>query len=228
MKKFLVTLLFLSIFSTSAFADEGEGYWPRSYFAGVGFGVVATRGDIGDNNISGKTENGDKETVHLPSLNIFMMPDFFLGVNIAQFSLSANFNYWNLTESLGGFPDKSIKENIRIWRFGVEFIYNFFWPEFFQPGIGLGYAYTSIKSENSVFPADESKEKTASELMGSSLALIMNIRYFLTENLIIEPSLKFYETWFSNINTENAGTNELKHNIWQTFAFVELSFIYQF
>ena len=26
MKKFLVTLLFLSIFSTSAFADEGEGY----------------------------------------------------------------------------------------------------------------------------------------------------------------------------------------------------------
>ena len=227
MKKLLAALLLLSFFSVNVFADEDEGYWPRSYFAGLGFGVVATRGDIGENTVSGKTEDGDKETVHLPSMNIFILPDVILGVNIGQFSLSANYNYWYFTDNLGGFPD-SVEEQIRIWRFGVEFVYNFFWPEFFQPGVGIGYAYTSIKTENSVYPDDDSKDKTASELMGSSLALILDIRYYLTEHLILQPSLKVYESWFSNINTENAGTNELKHKIWQTFALVELAFIYQF
>lgn len=228
MKKLLAALLLLSFFSVNVFADEDEGYWPRSYFAGLGFGVVATRGDIGENTVSGKTEDGDKETVHLPSMNIFILPDVILGVNIGQFSLSANYNYWYFTDNLGGFPDNSVEEQIRIWRFGVEFVYNFFWPEFFQPGVGIGYAYTSIKTENSVYPDDDSKDKTASELMGSSLALILDIRYYLTEHLILQPSLKVYEAWFSNINTENAGTNELRHKIWQTFALVELAFIYQF
>ena len=228
MKKLLTIFLLLSFFSVNSFADDDEGYWPRSYFAGLGFGVVATRGDIGEYNITGKTEDGEKETTHLPSLNIFILPDFFLGVDIGQFSLSANYNYWYFTDVLGGFPDESVEEQIRIWRFGVEFVYNIFWPENFQPGVGIGYTYTSIKTKNSVYPADESKDKTASELMGSSLALILDIRYFLMEHLILQPSLKFYESWYSNINTENAGTNELKHKLWQTFVLVELSFIYQF
>ena len=228
MKKLLAIFLLLSFFSVNVFADEDEGYWPRSYFAGLGFGVVATRGDIGEFTLSGKTEDGEKETVHLPSMNIFILPDVFLGVNIGQFSLSANYNYWYFTNKLSDFPDNNVEERIRIWRFGVEFVYNFFWPEYFQPGVGIGYTYTSIKTENSVFPADDSKDKTASELMGSSLALILDIRYYLTDNLILKPSLKVYESWFSNINTENAGTNELKHKIWQTFALVELAFIYQF
>ncbi|WP_295860935.1 outer membrane beta-barrel protein [uncultured Fibrobacter sp.] len=228
MKKLLAIFLLLSFFSVNAFAEEDEGYWPRSYFAGLGFSVVATRGDIGEYTVTGKTDKGDKETAHLPSINIFILPDVFLGVNIGQFTLSANYNYWKFNDVLGGIPDNSIEERVRIWRFGVEFVYNIFWPEFFQPGIGIGYAYTSIKTENSVFPEDESKKKTASELMGSSLSLILDIRYYLTEHIVLQPSIKFNEAWFSNINTENAGTNALKHKMWQTFSLVELAIIYQF
>ena len=151
-----------------------------------------------------------------------------LGVNIGQFSLSANYNYWYYGEELGGIPEGSVEEQVRFWRFGVEFIYNFYWPEYFQPGIGIGYTYTSIKTDNSVFPADMTKEKTYSELMGSAIALIFDIRYYWTENLILQPSLKFYESWFSNLYTEHSGTNELVHKKWQTFAAIELAIQYQF
>lgn len=228
MNKLLAVLLLLSFFSVNTFADEDEGYWPRSYFAGLGISAIATRGDIGKYTIDTKTEDGEKEVVHLPSLDVLIWPDLLLGVDIGQFSLSANFNYWTFNDVLGGFPDNSVKGDVRIWRFGVEFIYNFFWPEFFQPGVGLGYAYTSIKTENSVFPVDETKEKTDSELMGSALALILNIRYFLTDHIILQPSIKFYESWFSNLYTEHAGTCELQHKKWQTFAIINISILYQF
>jgi hypothetical protein len=199
MKKLIAVFLFLSFFTANAFAYEDEGYWPRSYYAGLGFSAVATRGDIGNYTLNTKTEDGEKETVHLPSTNLFVSPDFILGVNIAQFSLALNYNYWYFTDNLAGFPENNVEEQIRIWRLGIEFIYNIFWPEFFQPGIGLGYAYTSIKTDNSVIPADESKEKTDSELMGSSIAMIFDIRYFLTDHIILVPTIKFYESWFSNL-----------------------------
>ena len=151
-----------------------------------------------------------------------------MGVNIAQFSLALNYNYWYFTDNLGGFAENNIEEQIRIWRLGLEFVYHIFWPEFFQPGVGFGYTYNSIKTDNSVFPADESKEKTDSELMGSSLSLIFDIRYFLTDNIILVPTIKFYESWFSNLYTEHAGTKNLKHKQWQTFAIIEMDILYQF
>ena len=228
MKKLLAVLLLLSFFSVNAFAEEDEGFWPRSYFAGIGFSGVATRGDIGKYTLNTKTEDGDKEKVHLPSVNLLVWPDFILGVNIGQFSLSANYNYWYFTGDLGGFDDGTVQEQIRIWRFGIEFIYNIFWPEFFQPGVGLGYAYTNIKADNSVYPVDESKDRTYSELSGSSIALIFDIRYFLTEHIILVPTIKFYESWFGNLYTENSGANKLKHKHWQTFAVIELALLYQF
>jgi len=228
MKKLIAVFLFLTLFNTNTFADEDAGYWPRSYYAGFGFSAVATRGDIGNYTLNTKTEDGEKETVHLPTTNLFVSPDFILGVNIAQFSLALNYNYWYFTDNLAGFPENNVEEQIRIWRLGIEFIYNIFWPEFFQPGIGLGYAYTSIKTDNSVIPADESKEKTDSELMGSSIAMIFDIRYFLTDHIILVPTIKFYESWFSNLYTENAGTKDLKHKQWQTFAVIEMAILYQF
>lgn len=210
-----------------AFAQD-EGYWPRSYFAGIGMGVVATRGDIGDKNIKYDLDDGTSETVHLPAMDLLAIPDFFIGVNIREFSVSVNFNYWKYTEVLGGFPDDSNEQPTRIYRLGVEFVYNLYWPEFFQPQIGLGYAFTSIRTNENVFSSDTEKELTSSELMGSSLALILGIRYFLTDHLIIQPDLKFYEAWFGHLNTKEMGTFDLKHKKWQTFAIMEVDLVWQF
>jgi hypothetical protein len=109
MKKLIAVFLFLSFFTANAFAYEDEGYWPRSYYAGLGFSAVATRGDIGNYTLNTKTEDGEKETVHLPSTNLFVSPDFILGVNIAQFSLALNYNYWYFTDNLAGFPETTSK-----------------------------------------------------------------------------------------------------------------------
>lgn len=227
-KTLLTTLLLCAIFAIQSFAQDEEGFWPRSYFAGAGFAAVATRGDVNTYIITTKTDKGEKEIVHNPELNFLVWPDFFLGVDIGQFSLSANFNYWYFTDNLIGFGDVEVEARTRIWRFGIEFIYNFFWPEFFQPGFGVGYSYTSIKSDDNVFPVDDTKQRTDAELMGSSIAFIANLRYFLTDFFVLQPSLKFYETWFGHINTENGGTADLKHKQWQTFVVMEIALVYHF
>lgn len=229
MKKTLLTsILLCAILTLQSFAQDEEGFWPRSYFIGAGFAAVATRGDVNEYNITTKTEKGEKEIVHNPELNFLVWPDFFIGVDIGQFSLSGNFNYWYFTDNLIGFGENEVDVRTRIWRFGIEFIYNFFWPDFFQPGLGIGYSYTSVYTNDNVFPIDETKERSDSELMGSSISLIMDIRYFLTDNIVLLPSLKFYETWFANLYTENGGTNSLKHKKWQTFVIMEISVVYHF
>ena len=227
-KTLLTTLLLCAIFTIQSFAQDEEGFWPRSYFAGAGFAAVATRGDVNKYIINTETDKGEKELVYNPELNFLVWPDFFLGVDIGQFSLSANFNYWYFTDNLIGFGETDVEARTRIWRFGIEFIYNFFWPEFFQPGFGVGYSYTSIKSDDNVFPIDDTKQRTDAELMGSSIAFIANLRYFLTDFFVLQPSLKFYETWFGHINTENGGTISLDHKKWQTFVVMEIAIVYHF
>lgn len=226
-KTLLTTILLCSLLALQSFAQEDEGYWPRSYFVGLGLSAVASRGDVNNYLIKTTTEKGEAEVVHNPDLSFLLWPDLFVGVDIRQFSLSLNFNCWNFTNNLIQ-TEGTYKENSFFWRFGFEFLYNFFWPEFFQPGIGIGYSYTSITTSNNVFPKDSGKEKTDSELMGSSLALLTNIRYFLTESLILQTSLKYYRTWFGNIYTENGGTNSMKHKQWQTFVLMEVAVIYHF
>lgn len=223
---FKTIIVCLAFFCATTFAEEGEGgYWPKSYFVGAGIGIVASKGDIGDYAIKTKNKDEETEIVHLPSFDIFAWPDYFIGVDIGYFSLSANFNYWTFQEASATIDDKN---DVRIWRFGLEFVYNFFWPDFFQPGVGIGYNYTSIKTFDNVHPADESKKLSDSELMGSALSLILNVRYFMTEFLVIQPSIKVSEAWFGSMNTDNGETNELKHKLWQTFATAELALIYHF
>lgn len=227
MKQILATLTFcLAFFTSSVFADEGA--WPRSYFVGAGFGGVASKGDIGKYNIKTTNKDNEVEIVHQPAFDIFAWPDFFIGVDIGQFSLSMNFNYWNFEETLGGMPDASTKAEVQLWRFGVEFVYNFFWPDFFQPGVGIGYAYSSITTDNSVYPVNETEKLKESELMGSSLALILNMRYYLTDNIVFQPALKLNEGWFKSLSVDGNETLELKHTKWQTFTVAELAVIYHF
>lgn len=230
MKKTLLTsLLLCAIFAIQSFAQDEEGYWPRAYYAGIGMGVVATRGDIGnDDNVVYKLDDGTTETVHFPALDLLAMPDFILGVNIREFSLSANFNYWRYTEVMGGFPDESNEQGVRIYRLGFEFAYNLYWPEYFQPRIGIGYAYTNIRTNECVFPSDTDRKLTSAELMGSSIAFIFGIRYFWTDHIVLQPDLKFYEAWFGHLNTKEMGTFDLKHKKWQTFAVMEVDLIWQF
>ena len=89
MKKFLLalTLLCSAIFAQPE--DSDFTYWPRTYFASIGFNVIANRGDLFDRAMVLK-DDGIDETVHLPNTKVIVSPDYNIGVNIREFTLAAS------------------------------------------------------------------------------------------------------------------------------------------
>ena len=103
MKKFLLalTLLCSAIFAQPE--DSDFTYWPRTYFASIGFNVIANRGDLFDRAMVLK-DDGIDETVHLPNTKVIVSPDYNIGVNIREFTLAASFQYWTMQGSIPTLP----------------------------------------------------------------------------------------------------------------------------
>ena len=81
-------LLAIALLCSSIFAQPEDGdftYWPRSYFASIGFGVIANRGDFFERSLKVE-EDGITETINLPITKVLMSPDYTLGVNIRECS----------------------------------------------------------------------------------------------------------------------------------------------
>lgn len=224
MKKVLFVLMTVvgMLFSQAA-ADEG--YWPKSYFVEAGFGITVSKGDFNERAITIADTAGVKGKVHPPALEILATPDLTIGANIAQFTLALNFQYWTSNQTLAGFPDESFEGDSRIWRLGFEFTYNIFWPESFQIGLGGGYSYTSIKTDNSVYFGDDI---SSSELMGSAVGFVANLRYSITDHIAMVPAIKIYENWFKNVYSSRTENCDLDPYIWQTFVMASVSLQYTF
>ena len=226
MKKFLLAMALLCSAIFAQPDDNGDySYWPRSYFASIGFGVIANRGDFFERSLKVE-EDGIVETINLPLTKVLMSPDYTLGVNIREFSIAATFQYWSMNVDINGLPETMKEQQMRFWRLGAEFTYNFFYPEFFQAGLGLGYSFSSVKLKNNATSVE--KGFANSELMGSAIAFIGNVRYFITDYFALNPSMRVYETWYKAVNTKNAGTKDLKSYVWQTYIAVSISAMVQF
>ena len=222
MKKFLLALVLLCS-AVFAQVDDWDNYqWPRSYFASAGFSVIATRGDFFRGNLTLKNE----ETINMPTSKILVSPDYMLGVNIREFTLTAAFQYWSMNGSVDENPEDMREQHMRYWRFGIEFTYNFFYPDFFQAGLGLGYSFSSIKTKNSVF--DEKGKYSDAELMGSGVALVGTMKYMITEHFGLRPILRINETWYKAVNTKAGGTQDLSDYIWETYITISVNALVQF
>ena len=220
MKKNL-TFFLLAFAITAANAYE-ENYWPRSYFIGAGMGILATTGDLNERPITVKDTSGNKMKAYPPDISLMGNPEFFVGVNIREFTLAVAFQYWKESQEL---VKLSTEESCRYWRLGFEFTYNFFWPDYFQIGLGGGFSYTSLKTENSAFNGEKFHD---TEFMGSGLALIANVQYFFNNNIAIVPSVKFYRNWFKNVYTEDSENRDLDPYLWQTFISGSIALQFQF
>ena len=220
MRKLAAILILLA--GVSAFADDG---WARSYFVSAGFGAVGSRGDFSDRTITIADTAGRKEKVHAPDLGFLASPDFTLGANIGEFTLSFNFQIWNSEQTLNGFSDDSHKENSLLWRISMEFLYNFFWPEDFQIGLGASLSYAAATTDNSAFIDGNAYD---AEFMGSGFGLVANAKYYFTDNLAIVPFVKIYENWYKNVYTKESELCDLESYMWQTFVFAGLSIQFQF
>ena len=228
MKKILLalTLLCSAIFAQPE--DSDFSYWPRSYFASISFNVIANRGDLFDRTMVLKND-GIEETVHLPNTKVLVSPDYSIGVNIREFTFSASFQYWSMRGSIPTLPEPINEQNMNYWRFGIEATYNFFYPEFFQVGVGLGYSFSKLTTENNV---SNYKGYFNSELNGSAIALVSHIRYLITDNFGLISSLRIYENWYKSVYTKNSGTVEF-HEVgdsyyWQTYIAISIGAMVQF
>lgn len=220
MKRLIVILSLL--LATASFAEEA---WPRTFFASAGMGLYASKGDFNERVLSIKDTTDQKQTIHAPALAIFASPDLSLGVNVREFTFDFNFQIWKSEQIINGFPDESVRGNSLYWRISMEFVYNLFWPEFFQIGLGGSISYTTLTTENTAYIGDEASE---SEFMGSSFGIIANVKYYLYDNLAVVPFAKIYENWFRNVYTEASGLCDLDSYMWQTFFFVGVNVQFQF
>ena len=220
MKKFIL-FFFLTVAVTAASAYE-ENYWPRSYFVRAGMGVTATIGDLNERPVSVKDTNGNKFKTYPPDMALMGDPELLLGVNIREFTLAVAFQYWKQQEKL---VKISAEESTRFWRLGFEFYYNFFWPDYFQVGLGAGFSYTSVKTENSAIYRGEPQD---TEFMGSGVGLMANVQYYFTNEIAIIPAVKFYRNWFKNVYTDDSENQELDPFLWQTFISASISLQFQF
>lgn len=235
MRKFLLAIAFLC---GAVFAQPSESdlaIWPRSYFASIGFNVIANRGDFFDHTVKIQNKDGLNETIHLPKNRVLLSPDYNLGVNVREFTFALSFQYWSTLGSIEGLPAEKADQDMSYWRFGFEATYNFFYPERFQVGVGLGYSFSSFSIENN---AVSEKGFFDSSLKGSAFAIVTNIRYYITDFFALSPSLRIYETWYKSVNTDNCGTIEfnkknngvMDHNsyLWQTYIAMSINALVQF
>ena len=231
MKKILLALSFLIGVVWAQPSDSDFLQWPRSYYASIGIGIMANRGDFFHRNLKITDKEGFTETVNLPQNKILLTPDYNLGVNIREFSFGLSFQYWSTTGDI-----KDSKQDMSYWRFGLEATYNFFFPEYFQVGVGLGYSFSSMNIEKNA--SSNGKDFFDSSLKGSAVAIIANIRYYITDFFCLSPSVRFYENWYKSVNTDNSGTIEFgkknngvkDHNsyFWQTYIAMSINAMVQF
>ena len=236
MKKILLALAFLTGVVWAQPSENDFAQWPRSYYASIGIGIMANRGDFFSRELKITDKEGNTEIINLPQNKILLTPDYNLGVNIREFSFGLSFQYWSTKGSIDNNPPAMNEQDMNYWRFGLEATYNFFYPEYFQVGVGLGYSFSSLSVENNA--SSNAKDFFDSSLKGSAVSIITNIRYYITDFFCFSPSLRFYESWYKSVNTDNSGTIEFgkknngvkDHNsyLWQTYIAISISAMVQF
>ena len=225
MKKFLMAIALLCGTVLAQPSESDFAQWPRSYFASIGFNVIANRGGLHHRDLIIQDKDGVTETVNLPTNKIILSPDYNIGVNIREFTLAASFQYWTTDVSIKNLPAEINEQELRYLRIGAEFTYNFFYPDFFQVGVGLGYSYSNLNIKKNVTSA---KGFFDSSLMGSSFAIVTNLRYYLTDHFGLMPSLRLFETWYKAVNTKNSDTVDINNYIWHTYVAVSINAMVQF
>ena len=222
MKKLKVIALLICLCAGFALAEEY--YWPKSYYAQVGFGAVFSNGDFNERAVKGADSAGVKGKIYPPDYGFFPTPDFMLGVNLGAFSLGISFQYWSSEQPLTDYPEKGDMDT-RIWRAGLEVTYNIFYPEDFQIGLGAGYSYSNVKIKDA---AIFGKDVYDADFMGSAVAFIANVHYYFSDYLAVVPAVKVYENWFKNVHCSRIDNNDLDPFLWQTFILTSVSLQYQF
>ena len=208
------SLVYLLLLSATIFASD------NNFFVQLGYGLMASKGDINDRVLKVKDKDGQKGNLHPPTLKILGTPDLTLGMNFRNYTLDLNFQYSSASQKLTGYVDQTLEEDATLWRAGAEFTYKIYWPEFFQIGVGGGLSFSGISTEDNLFFGAKTFD---TDFWGMGIGAVADMRYAMTDHIAIVSALKIYENEFWSL-----AEDPLKDSLWQTFVLVTVTVRYQF
>jgi hypothetical protein len=227
MKLAKLFLIAFCICAISSFANEN---WTRTHFISAGFGAAITQGDLeGEKSLLAK-DAGKEETIFLPNLGSFLMPEFEIGANLNQHTVSLDFSFSSPKTNFAKGTNLVEETETDILRLGLGYRYNFLWPEPFQIFVGLNYSFMHLKTTNNAFFIDENDNTKRSDatLMGNGFSINSGLLYFIHKNISMELHARFKTMFFSNVSSEENGTCEMDEAQIQFMEEVFLRFSFHF
>ncbi len=212
MKKHLLLILCLTVFS---FAD---GFWTRTHYFGLSFNGFLTTGDLSENKKISLDEELVTEVFHFPDFNHSFIPEAEVGVNM-------NAHTFAFVVGLNTF-----ESDYSYVRLGADYRYYLFWPNPLQIGFGINYTYMRIDSKNNVetsSPENISPILSDGVLMGNGVSALSSVRYYFTEHLGAEFSLKYRFFFYSSLNTKECGSCSIDESPYQHFGEAGIKLIFE-
>lgn len=210
MKSLFLFVLCLSVLSF------GEELWTRTHYIGLSFNKYWATGDINGKKTISLDDEGIQEDFHLPTLHNSFIPEVEVGVNIKAHTIAIAFGYNEQSE-------------LSYMRVGADYRYYLFWPEPLQLGLGVNYAFMKIYAEDNVLTQKEEETPIYSngKLMGNGFSAVSSLRYYFTEHLGTEVSLKYSYFFFNSLNTNVCGTCPIDNSPKEHFGELGIKLFFQ-
>lgn len=116
------------------------------------------------------------------------------------------------------------------FKLGADYRYYLFWPNPLQIGFGINYTYMRIDSKDNVetsSPENENPVLSDGVLMGNGVSALSSVRYYFTEHLGVEFSLKYRFFYYSSLNTKESGSCSIDESLHQHFGEAGIKLIFE-
>ncbi len=217
------------ILTTVAFA--GGQRIVRSHYIALGLDASFSWGDMdGKGTLETNNDEDAPETLYIPNMSDFIVPNIEIGANINQHTIAASFGMWTPTVGYAEDTPDVTEKGANFWRFSVEYRYNFFWPENFQLALGLAYSFARLEVENSVMGTDDYGNATRGNAThtGNGIAPSATFHYLISDNIGADITLRYRLLSFGSVTTPDNGFCSLDESLWQHFGELGARLFYQF
>lgn len=199
-------LVFASMLATANAADR----WVRKHYISLGAGVDFTQGDLDGKTKLESSGTDYDEKVFAPNLATYIIPDIEIGANLNMHTIFVDFMYSVPETNFGKGTSYVDETETTLWRIGLGYRYNFFWPEPFQVAVGLSYSFMYLTtSDNAYYEGDDGSGRSDATMMGNGFALEASLTYFLTRHVSMSMDGRFRTMFFSSVSTDENGKCDL-------------------
>lgn len=227
MKKLTFILSLACLFTSTIYAEDS---WTRKHFISLGAGATITHGDLdGKSSIVAKDAEIE-ESIFLPNLGSFLLPELTLGANLNQHTIALDFSYATPATNFAKGTILVDETETSILRVGLGYRYNFFWPERFQVFTGLNYTFMHLSTEDNAFFKDEDNndKRSSATLMGNGFSVNLGVAYFIHPRVSMELHGRFRTMIYSSISSDENGTCEINDPFVHFMEEVVLNISYHF